>query len=227
MLKDMFPRGKNPGLKTIGAFLRVDPDLQPHRMPASHAGEKNAVSAVFFILTRSGILVSALAKLFSLRGLSQVPGYAAAYHILQRWKITDSRTVLNSQANDLAVLELKVILELLGGVVKLQLCDALDPGRHPATRLSLPQTTPAQPAGGTSPSVGLLVSRRKAPAVDFCLASGGCKLEQTRPWLGLVDLSRIPSGTFFREVHPGSEMASQNDQNKAKRERKLSNHDES
>ena len=34
--------------------------------------------------------------------------------------------------------------------------------------------------------------------------------------LGLVDLSRTPSGTFFREVHPGSEMASQNDQNKAK-----------
>ena len=29
----------------------------------------------------------------------------------------------------------------------------------------------------------------------FCLASGGCKLEQTRPWLDLVDLSRIPSGT--------------------------------
>ena len=25
------------------------------------------------------------------------------------------------------------------------------------------------------------------------------------------DLSRIPSGTFFREVYPGSEMASQND----------------
>ena len=34
--------------------------------------------------------------------------------------------------------------------------------------------------------------------------------------LGLVDLSRTPSGFFFREVHPGSEMASQNDQNKAK-----------
>ena len=34
--------------------------------------------------------------------------------------------------------------------------------------------------------------------------------------LGLVDLSRTPCGTFFREVHPGSEMASQNDQNKAK-----------
>ena len=31
----------------------------------------------------------------------------------------------------------------------------------------------------------------------FCLASGGCKLEPTRPWLGLVGLSRIPSGTFF------------------------------
>ena len=47
----------------------------------------------------------------------------------------------------------------------------------------------------------------KAPDVDFYLSSGGCKLRQTRPWLGLVDLSRIPSGTFFREVHPGSEMA--------------------
>ena len=36
--------------------------------------------------------------------------------------------------------------------------------------------------------------------------------------LGLVDLSQTPLGTFFRgEVHPGSEMAtSQNDQNKAK-----------
>ena len=32
-------------------------------------------------------------------------------------------------------------------------------------------------------------------------------------WLGLVDLSRIPSGTFFRRVHPGLEMAGQNDQN--------------
>ena len=50
----------------------------------------------------------------------------------------------------------------------------------------------------------------------FCLASGGCKLQQTRPWLGLVDLSRVPSGIFFREVYPGSKMASQNDQNKAK-----------
>ena len=51
--------------------------------------------------------------------------------------------------------------------------------------------------------------------------------EKLRIELGLVDLSRISSGTFFREVHPGSGMASQNDQNKAKRERKLSNHDES
>ena len=32
---------------------------------------------------------------------------------------------------------------------------------------------------------------------------------------------------FFREVHPGSEMASQNDRNKAKRERELSDHGES
>ena len=51
------------------------------------------------------------------------------------------------------------------------------------------------------------------------LASRGSGLDQNqnRPWLGLVDLSRIPIGIFFREVHPGSEMASQNDQNKAKR----------
>ena len=32
----------------------------------------------------------------------------------------------------------------------------------------------------------------------------------------IVDLSRIPIGIFFREVHPDSEVASQNDQNKAK-----------
>ena len=31
----------------------------------------------------------------------------------------------------------------------------------------------------------------------LCLASGGCNFGKTRPWLGLVDLSRIPSGTFF------------------------------
>ena len=46
ILKGMFPRGKNPGLKTIGDYMRDKPDLQPHRMPASHAGEKNAVNAV-------------------------------------------------------------------------------------------------------------------------------------------------------------------------------------
>ena len=34
---------------------------------------------------------------------------------------------------------------------------------------------------------------------------GSCGL---RISLGLVDLSRIPSGASFREVHPGSEMAS-------------------
>ena len=49
-----------------------------------------------------------------------------------------------------------------------------------------------------------------------CLASRGSGFGQNRPWLGLVDFSRIPSGTFIREVHPGSEMASQNNQNKAK-----------
>ena len=38
ILKGMFPRGNNPGLKTIADYLRVDPDPQLHRMPASHAG---------------------------------------------------------------------------------------------------------------------------------------------------------------------------------------------
>ena len=41
------------------------------------------------------------------------------------------------------------------------------------------------------------MARSKSPASrKLCLASGGCKLEQNRPWLGLVDLSRNPSGTF-------------------------------
>ena len=48
---------------------------------------------------------------------------------------------------------------------------------------------------GRLPSVGLLVMWEAAVS------------------LGLVDLSRIPSGAFFREAHPGSEMASQNYQN--------------
>ena len=37
----------------------------------------------------------------------------------------------------------------------------------------------------------------KAPPIENWLSSVGCRLRQTRPWLGLVDLSRIPSGTFF------------------------------
>ena len=49
--------------------------------------------------------------------------------------------------------------------------------------------------------------------VTMELRGRGCKLRQTRMWLGLVDLSRIPSGTFFREVHPVSEMTGQNGQN--------------
>ena len=47
-----------------------------------------------------------------------------------------------------------------------------------------------------------------------CLASGGYKPHQTRPWLGLLDLSRVPSGTFFREVHPASEMGCKHRQNR-------------
>ena len=59
-----------------------------------------------------------------------------------------------------------------------------------------------------------LAGRQQSPGRrNFCLASGGCKLEQTRMWLGLVDLSRILSGIFFRRVHPVSEMTGQNGQN--------------
>ena len=46
ILKDVFPYGKNPGCAMIASYFRDKPDLQQHRMPASHAGEKNAVSAV-------------------------------------------------------------------------------------------------------------------------------------------------------------------------------------
>ena len=45
LLKDTMP-ANNPSKKTIADYMRNKPDLQPHRMPASHAGEKNAVSAV-------------------------------------------------------------------------------------------------------------------------------------------------------------------------------------
>ena len=45
LLKDTMPTN-NPSKKTIADYMRNKPDLQPHRMPASIAGEKNAVSAV-------------------------------------------------------------------------------------------------------------------------------------------------------------------------------------
>ena len=55
----------------------------------------------------------------------------------------------------------------------------------------------------------------KRPASRIlCLASGGCKLQQPRPWLGLVDLSRTPSGIFFREVSPVLETGYKHRQNR-------------
>ena len=40
--------------------------------------------------------------------------------------------------------------------------------------------------------------REKIPGSrKLCLASGRCNFDKTRPWLGLVDLSRIQTGTFF------------------------------
>ena len=49
---------------------------------------------------------------------------------------------------------------------------------------------------------------QKAPASrKFCMASGGYKLQQTRPWLGLVDLSGTPGGVvFFQEARLALEM---------------------
>ena len=43
------------------------------------------------------------------------------------------------------------------------------------------------------------VPRQSANSRKLCLASGGCNFGKTRPWLGLVDLSRIPSraSSFF------------------------------
>ena len=60
--------------------------------------------------------------------------------------------------------------------------------------------------------------RKPRQCFFLALASDGCKLRLTRPWLGLIYLTRIPSGAFLSlgEVHTGSEMASQNDQNKGK-----------
>ena len=50
--------------------------------------------------------------------------------------------------------------------------------------------------------------------VFFLTYSRTRKLIWEKPfvWLRFVDLSRTPSGTFFLEVHPGSEMACQNHQ---------------
>jgi len=47
----------------------------------------------------------------------------------------------------------------------------------------------------------------------FSLASRGDWLWHFQGRPGLVDLSKTLSGTFFRRVHPGSEMAGQNGKN--------------
>ena len=44
--------------------------------------------------------------------------------------------------------------------------------------------------------------------------SGGYNPPKKRPWLGLVDLSRAPSDTFFREAHPALEMRYKHRQNR-------------
>ena len=78
------------------------------------------------------------------------------------------------------------------------------------------ETTPtAAPTAAQTPALPL--PTRPHPRRRFRFSPRwGFTCRRLRISLGLVDLSRTPSGTFFREVHPGSEMASQNDQNKAK-----------
>ena len=44
----------------------------------------------------------------------------------------------------------------------------------------------------------------------FLSREDGIVLKKPRVWLRLVDLSQIPIGTFFREVHPDPEVACQN-----------------
>ena len=60
----------------------------------------------------------------------------------------------------------------------------------------------------------------KAPSVETFLPGFRWvyKLQQTRPWLGLVDLSRTPIGTFFfREVNLALEMGCKHRQNRLSR----------
>ena len=46
-------------------------------------------------------------------------------------------------------------------------------------------------------------AREQSPGSRKCrLASGGCNFDKTRPWLGLVCLSKTPSGTFFSACPP-------------------------
>ena len=78
--------------------------------------------------------------------------------------------------------------------------------------------------GAQSPrGTGVVVLRKtpvKAPSVETFLPGFRWvyKLQQTRPWLGLVDLSRTPIGTFFfREVNLALEMGYKHRQNRLSR----------
>ena len=52
----------------------------------------------------------------------------------------------------------------------------------------------------------VLVPPTTPPAEIWVLASVGVYMGETADLARLADLSRIPSGTFFREIHPASEM---------------------
>ena len=72
-----------------------------------------------------------------------------------------------------------------------------------ADAAGLPGDLPRSSAAAQAPG--------KHPASGFCgFRTRRLVCEKRFVWLRLVDLSRTPIGTFFREVHPGSEIARQN-----------------
>ena len=58
-------------------------------------------------------------------------------------------------------------------------------------------------------------TQQDTPGGDFGSRLGGGlhAWAKRRIWLRLADLSRTPRGTFFREVHPASEMGGKNGPN--------------
>ena len=72
---------------------------------------------------------------------------------------------------------------------------------------------------------GRMVKSQSPGRRTFCLASGGFKVQQTRPWLGLVDLSRIPKRLFFGRSILARKLPAKITKTRQNENEKLSNHD--